>query len=189
MKLATGDQAPSGLAETPTLKWGTHVAHMFETAEDLRDVLAPYFKAGLENNERCLWVTDEPLRAAEARAALRALVPDLDEREARGQIEIQDGDAFYDPNEALSSHDIVQGLVKRADQALVAGYVGLRTNGNCAWVDRDQWPEFQAYEALVQRQMRGRRLICMCSYRSRKLIAREVEDVSDRHDLMIDSAA
>jgi hypothetical protein len=77
-----GDFAPSGIAGFSSLPWGSHVAYIYRSASDLRDVLVPYFRAGLENNEQCLWVTDSPFEAREARAALRAVLPDLDAREA-----------------------------------------------------------------------------------------------------------
>ena len=51
----------------PVLRWGSHVGHLFEAADELRDVLVPYFKAGLDNNERCLWVTGAPFGAEDAR--------------------------------------------------------------------------------------------------------------------------
>jgi len=41
--------------------------------------------------------------------------------------------------------------------ALQKGYMGLRTNGNCAWVSHDQWEDFQKYERLVHNFVRGRR--------------------------------
>ena len=85
----------SGLATVPHLQWGSHLAHFFESGEELRDVLVPYFKAGLENNERCLWVTGKAFNANEARSALRAAVPDLDKRERDQQIEIANGEEWY----------------------------------------------------------------------------------------------
>src|SRR5688572_5833021 len=143
------DEAPSGLAATPVLRWGSHVGHLFEAADELHDVLVPYFKAGLENNERCLWVTGAPFEASAARAALRSVLPDLDDRERRGQVEIVDGAAFYDANKPLPSFELVAGLLSRADDAVAAGFKGLRTNGNCAWVGQQRWSEFQHYESLV----------------------------------------
>jgi hypothetical protein len=78
---AMQDWSPSGLRIVPHLQWGSHLAHFFGTGDDLRDVLVPYFKAGLENNERCLWVTGPAFNLEQARSALRAAVSDLDERE------------------------------------------------------------------------------------------------------------
>jgi MEDS: MEthanogen/methylotroph, DcmR Sensory domain len=97
-----------------------------------------YFKAGLENNERCLWVTGQALDAELARSVLRAAVPDLDKRERDKQIEFANSDEWYAAGEKLRPHDLVSGLTQREHDALGLGYAGLRTNGNCASVSRDQ---------------------------------------------------
>ncbi len=52
------------------IPWGTHFCQFYKTKEDLIDVLVPYFKSGLENNEFCMWVTSEPLSAEEAKRSL-----------------------------------------------------------------------------------------------------------------------
>jgi two-component sensor histidine kinase/PAS domain-containing protein len=179
------DEAPSGLAATPALRWGSHVGHLFEAADELHDVLVPYFKAGLENNERCLWVTGAPFDAVTARAALRNVLPDLEDRERGGQVEIVDGAGFYDASKPLPGHELVAGLVKRAEDAVAAGFTGLRTNGNCAWVGQQQWLDFQHYESLVQQNIRGRRMICMCSYHADKLQSADMIDVLDHHDIVL----
>jgi hypothetical protein len=59
--------------------------------------LVPYFKAGLENNEQCLWVTGHAFTAEEARYALGVTVPDLDKRERSKQIDIVNGDQCTQP--------------------------------------------------------------------------------------------
>ena len=60
---------------------------VLETKEDLIDILVPYFKAGLENNEFCMWVTSEPLEVQEAKEALKMVVPDIDQYLDKGQLE------------------------------------------------------------------------------------------------------
>ncbi|SAK49171.1 histidine kinase [Caballeronia temeraria] len=177
--------APSGIPALPSITWGSHIGQLFGSGADLHDTLVPYFRAGLENNERCLWVTDAPFSADEARAALRAVVPDLESREACGQIEIQDSAAFYKNGEPFRPAALVAGLVQRERDAVSAGYRGLRTNGNCAWVGQTHWNAFLDYESQVQDAVRGRRLICMCSYRHDAIDGDETRDVLDRHHLVL----
>ena len=177
--------APSGIAVLPSLSWGSHIGQFYSVAADLRDVLVPYFRAGLENNELCLWVTDAPFCLDDARAALRAAVPDLDVRERRGQIEIQDTRSFYDPDQPLQSKAIVDGLLQREQKALAAGYRGLRTNGNCGWANKDRWNTFVDYESHVHRAVPGQRLICMCSYCHDRLGHAEVSDIIERHHFVL----
>src|SRR5579883_2011727 len=128
---------PSGLRTAPQLQWGSHLAHFFASGEELRDVLVPYFKAGLENNERCLWVTGQAFNAEQARSALRAAVPDLDRRERDEQIQIANGDEWYATSGRPRADELVSALMQRAEGALSLGYTGLRTSGNCAWVAED----------------------------------------------------
>jgi GAF domain-containing protein len=179
------EYAPSGMALIPALSWGSHIGQFYRVATDLRDVLVPYFRAGLENNERCLWVTDAPFGLDDARAALRTAVPDLDWRERRGQIEIQDTRTFYDPDQPLQSEAIVSGLLQREQKALAAGYRGLRTNGNCGWADKARWNRIVDYESHVNRTVPGRRLICMCSYCHDRIGHAEVSDIIERHHFIL----
>src|ERR1700761_1248666 len=185
---AMDPKSPSGLETLPHLQWGSHLAHFFESGHELRDVLVPYFKAGLENNERCLWVTGEGFNADQARSALGAAVPDLHRRERDKQIEIANGDEWYAAGEKLRPHDLVNGLLQREQDALGLGYTGLRTNGNCAWVSHDQWADFLEYERLVQNTVRGRRMICMGSYCMDQLRNGSHLEVMESHDFTVPTA-
>ena len=177
--------SPSGFEAIPTLQWGSHVSQFFETGDDLHNLLVPYFKAGLENGENCLWVTGAPFGANQARSALRNAVGDFDVREKRGQIEIRDAHEWYEAGAKLKPHEIVAGLVQRTEEALFNGYQGLRTHGNCSWVEPGQWEDFLLYETLVQKAMRGRRMICMCGYCRGEMRGDQILDVLERHDFVI----
>ena len=115
-------------------------------------------------------------------------MPDLDKRERDKQIEIANGDEWYAAGEKLRPHDLVSGLLQREQDALGLGYAGLRTNGNCAWVSQDQWADFLEYERLVQKAVRGRRMICMCSYCVDQLRDGSQMEVMERHDMAVPSA-
>jgi len=41
--------------------------------EDLLDISIPYLKAGLENNEFCLWIVSEPLNMEKVKEALQKI--------------------------------------------------------------------------------------------------------------------
>ena len=75
--------------------WGAHFCLFYRTKQDLIDILVPYFKAGLENNEFCIWVTANPLTPKQAENNLKKAVPDLDTYLKKGQIEILPYDRLY----------------------------------------------------------------------------------------------
>src|SRR5215471_18884466 len=82
----SGEGRYTGITTIGDVSWGTHFCQFYQDKRDLIDILVPYFKAGLENNEFCMWVTSEPLRAEEAKAALAANVENLERYIANGQL-------------------------------------------------------------------------------------------------------
>ncbi len=104
---------PTGIDPVRAAPWGSHFCHFYETAEDLVDLLVPYFKAGLENNEFCMWITSEPLSVAEATKALQAAVPDLGDRMQRGQIEIIDYSQWYTASGRFDAEEVLQGWMEK----------------------------------------------------------------------------
>ena len=61
------DLRESGINIIGDVPWGTHFCQFYQTKEDLSDILVPYFKIGLEDNEFCLWVTSQPLEVEAAK--------------------------------------------------------------------------------------------------------------------------
>src|SRR6202049_1311366 len=91
----------TGIGLVGDVPWGTHFFMFYETKEDLLETLVPYFKAGLDAGELCLWAVSEPLTEEEARNALRKAVPEFDRYLADRSIEIVGGRRFYYPGKDL----------------------------------------------------------------------------------------
>jgi hypothetical protein len=49
----------SGIGVVGNIPWGTHFCQFYQTKKELIEGIVPYFRAGLENNEFCIWVTSE----------------------------------------------------------------------------------------------------------------------------------
>src|SRR5882757_1010856 len=86
---------PTGISVIGDVRWGTHFCYFYETKQDLLDTLVLYFKAGLENNEFCLWVISPALTVDEAKRGLGHAVSDLDHHLAKGDLEIHGHDEWY----------------------------------------------------------------------------------------------
>jgi PAS domain S-box-containing protein len=175
----------SGLAAVGEVPWGTHFCQFYRTADDLADALVPFFRAGLDNNEQCIWVTCEPLSTEEARAALTRAAPDLDERLQSGQVEILDFGDWYLRGGEQDVDAVLNKWIARKEEALARGYSGLRVSGNSCRIETQQWRDFAAYEAKVNACLREHRILALCSYHLDRCTGTQAMDVLRNHEFAI----
>jgi len=115
----------TGLEVIKEVPWGTHLCQFYREKEDLVEILVPYFKAGLENNELCVWITCDLLEAEEAKDALAKKVKDVDEREKNGQLEIISLKNWYATSGKFDPEMILRGWANLKERALKQGYDAL----------------------------------------------------------------
>jgi PAS domain S-box-containing protein len=154
----------SGIDVIGSVPWGTHFCQFYKTKQDLIDILVPYFKAGLEGNEFCMWVTSEPLVVAEAQEAMRGAVEHFDEYLRRGQIEIIPYNEWYLLGGTFNDNQVLNSWVSKLEQTLAKGYAGLRLTGNTFWLERNHWQAFKEYEAKVNDVIGQYRMLAICTY-------------------------
>lgn len=175
----------SGIAPIGTLQWGSHFCHFYETTQDLLDVLIPYFKVGLENHEFCMWIIFDPLNEDQARRALVEGVPDGLRYLETASIEIRSHSEWYLRDGAFDTGRVIAAWKQKLAQALDAGYVGMRVNGNEAWVTRQAWRNFTLYEEQLNDALTGLRTVVLCTYPLRGTIASQVFDVAKSHQFTV----
>ena len=175
----------SGIDVIGGVPWGTHFCQFYKTKQDLIDILVPYFKAGLENNEFCMWITSEPLMVAEAEEAMRKAVNDFDEYLRQGQIEIIPYNEWYLLGGTFDDDRVLKGWVSKLEQALARGYSGLRLTGNTFWLERNHWQAFTEYEAKVNNVIGKYRMLAICTYCLDKCDGTAVIDVVKNHQFAL----
>lgn len=195
------------------MPWGTHFCHFYETNQDLLEILVPYFKAGLENNEFCLWVIASPLTGVKATRALQRAVPDLDQHLAdrrmeirvigkeaaeslrkaipnlerhlnQRNIEIIPRDQWYLKGGNFDSLRIINGWKTKLKQALAKGYAGMRVLGNEAWLSEQDWGNFLEYERKLNRVLANQKMLVLCTYPLSSRKGGEVFDVAQAHEFV-----
>ena len=135
------DKRKSGISLIDDLPWGSHFCQFYQTRKDLLDKLVPYFKAGLESNELCVWVTTEPLSTEDVRKALEKALPNFENYAENGQIEIIP-DRMWLARGGKSG----KAVVSRVDKAVSAGFDGLRLACN-AFPEKEGSKVFSCYGA------------------------------------------
>ncbi len=175
----------SGIDFIGDIPWGTHFCQFYQTKKDLMDILIPYFKTGLENNEFCMWVTSQPLEVKEAKEALRKAVPDIDVYIEKGQLEIIPYSHWYVNEDAFDSDRILNGWVEKLNKALANGYDGLRLTGNTFWLEKEDWNDFVDYEKEVDRVIGNYQMIPLCTYNLDRCNATEIIDAVINHQFAL----
>jgi signal transduction histidine kinase len=176
---------PSGIDVIGSVPWGTHFCQFYETRDDLVDVLVPYFRAGLEAGEFCMWITSEPLAADAARWQLAQAMPDFEQHLARGAVEILPHDRWYLLEGGFDQERVLAGWVARLEDALSSGFAGLRLSGNTFWLEKSDWSDFAAYEDAVNDVIGHYRMIALCTYSLDRCNASEVLDVVRTHQFAL----
>ena len=165
--------------------WGTHVCQFFQTKGDLINILVPYFKSGLKNNEFCIWVTSELFDEKEAKEAMRKAMPYFDRYLKRGQIEIVSYTRWYLKDGVFNPQKVLDAWIDRLNQALAKGYDGMRVTGNAAWLGKKDWNNFTEYEAEVNSVIGKFRMMAICTYSLDKCRASEILDVAHNHQFAL----
>jgi len=181
MRMEKQQLRPFGIEIVDNVPFGTHICHFYKTKQDLIDVLVPFFKAGLENNEFCMWVTSEPLSVKEAKTALDAVLSNLDEYFKKGQIEILDYKDWYTKTGEFNADVVLKGWIKKEEQALAKGFDGLRLTGNLFWIPKKDWANLTKYEESVNNVIGKYKMIAICSYSLEKCNSSETIDVVSNH--------
>lgn len=175
----------SGIALIGDVPWGTHFCQFYQTKEDLLNVLVPYFQAGLENNEFCMWVTSEPLSVEDAGKAMKKAMPRLDEYLETGQLEIIPYDQWYTKGGSFEEKRVLNGWVSKLDSAIQKGFAGLRLTGNTFWIEKKDWHAFTEYEAAVDSVLGNYKMIAICTYSLKKCGVVEIMDVVRNHEFAL----
>jgi PAS domain S-box-containing protein len=175
----------SGIDIIGDLPWGSHFCQFYQTKEDLMDILVPYFKAGLENNEFCLWFTLYPVEVEETKEALKRAVPDFDVYLEKGQIEIIPCTYWCAKEGVFNPERVLNGWVEKLNQALASGYEGLRMAGNTSWMKKGDWDDFVNYEKKIDRIIGKYQMISLCTYSLDMCKATEITEVVSNHQFSL----
>jgi PAS domain S-box-containing protein len=175
----------SGIEILGDIPWGSHFCQFYETKKDLLELLVPYFKAGLENNEYCLWVTCDPMTTEEAFLALKKAVPEFETYVEKKSIEILPHMDWFFVTGKFNTQQLNEAWIRKLDEALVKGYDGMRINGNETWLREGDWDNFMKYEHGLNKILSERRIIGLCTYPLSYSNGKMMLDVAHAHERII----
>ncbi len=175
----------SGLQAIGDMPWGTHFCLLYNTSDELLEVLVPYFAKGLAENEFCIWVTSELVSVEKAKMALSAAVPRLDDYIESHQLEITSYADWYVHGGHFDGRRVLRAWADKLAIAEQRGFEGLRLTGDAFWLEKADWQGFAQYEALVDRIICSKRMLALCAYPLPQCNPRETLEVIANHDFAL----
>jgi hypothetical protein len=146
---ASGQECDTGISAVGKVPWGSHFCNFYNTKIDLAECVLPFFKAGLANGEMCFWITSDPLNAREAKRVLGETYPNLNEREASGQITIVDFADWYLNSEGSVTAQALRDGLERLAAAQRQGYSLQRCS------DKDRLEVLRHHDFAITRSSMG----------------------------------
>jgi PAS domain S-box-containing protein len=171
----------TGIGSMIDIPWGTHFCYFYETKQDLLEALVPFFRAGLEHREFCLWVVYKPITEADALGAMRAAMPDLDRYLAENRIAIlvhPDLDTPEQDNSLTYLYELLASVSAR-------GLEGLRIAGSPMCLQKMSSDSFREFEWGLGQAAANNRLIALCHFPLADSTATEILDAARSHRFVL----
>jgi PAS domain S-box-containing protein len=161
---------------------GAHVCPLYETPAQHMGTLVPYFGAGLERGERCLYIAeDASLDDLRAHGIGRA------EHPGRDALLVLSARETYLVNGRFDPERMIAVWLEQLAAARAAGFTNLRVSADMSWaLDSDVGSDrLIEYEARLNEWLPATGLRAMCHYDSRRFPASILRDVLRTHPLAI----
>jgi PAS domain S-box-containing protein len=170
----------SGIDIIGDVTWGTHFCQFYQTKSDLVDILVPYFKAGLDNNEFCIWVTHH-LSIEEAQKALEEAVPNIHDYLMQGQIEIISHKKWYLKNGRFDANRVLNGWIDKLKNGQAHGFEGLRVTAGTFCKEKESWKDFVVYKEKLDELAHNYPMIVLCTCSLEQCSSNEIIEMVSKH--------
>ena len=178
----------TGLSAVGDVPWGTHFSIFYETKRDLLEIVVPFFKAGLQANEFCLWIvaSSELLTINEPKAVLHEAVPDFDRLLKNGNIEIVPYEKWFLTGRSIDIPKAIARIRQKVNQAVNSGFSGARLTGSPTWMRNNlRAQSFREYEHKLDGQLAREPVIVACTFPLRLAGAEDILDAAWTHQFAL----
>jgi len=169
-----------GIGIFDEVRWGTHLCQLYESNQDLIEVLVPYFRKGLERNAFCLWLSSVPL-GQQVMEALRQEIPHFEQYQRKGQFRAIPYAEWYLRDGQFNVSAAVEHASAAMNEAKALGFEGLWGAGDLGWLDKRDWQTLLTYEEAACNLVSDAQVVAMCAYPLRALGIPEALDLSRIH--------
>jgi len=160
---------------------GKHFYQFYKTTDDYLRVVMPFFQAGLEKHEACLWIVAEKMNPGDVRAFVKMMVPGFDEYEKSGQFQILSSESWYATRGHFDESKAFKNIKTYAEMIESKGFDRARIVGDASSVPKKEWPLLYAYEKKTDQWIRASSFVCICAYPILECSISDTKAILDAH--------
>ncbi|MGC8817259.1 MAG: MEDS domain-containing protein, partial [Candidatus Hadarchaeum sp.] len=151
------------------IAFGEHLCGFYRDKDEEYSIIAPFFRGGLQNNEKCIWILDESTREEAVQALQRAGI-DLEKPLASKQFELLSSDETYLQGGYFDPDRMIAVLKQTEERAIREGYRGLRISGEMTWALKKNpgAEKLVEYEAKLNYFFPNSKTAAICLYNEKK---------------------
>src|SRR5262245_53801469 len=163
--LALGRGASTAGLRSLRLSEHTHAGHIYESRDEQLSVTAAFFRAGIGDHCRCVYVHDQSDDAAAVQGLARAGL-DVSDAMRSAALQVADRSVLPSKPDEFQVDGLLAFLRARAEEAAAAGYDGVRGVGDMGWtIPADPAHErLIRYESLVTGALNSLSAAVICQY-------------------------
>jgi signal transduction histidine kinase/CheY-like chemotaxis protein len=172
--------------ELSSIRQGEHLCLVYNNAAEQMGAAVPFLRAGLAQGERCVYIADE-WTTEEVAHALAAGGVNVSGECARGALLLLTRQETYLRAGGFHPQRMIEFLGQAIEEALTAGFAGLRATGEMTWA---LGPEVSSeclieYEALLNDFFPNQRALGLCQYSRSRFPAAVLRDVLRTHPVAV----
>lgn len=164
-----------------SLPWGAHACFFYKSSSELSEPFKNYFREGLLNNEKCIWIVPKSYGWENAERLVREL---LTETGLDGSaFEIIRHENWYEGagGRFRGTNEVVLGWLEKIESAVSAGFGGVRVAGDAHFHPEDL-KKFFAYEKEVNDSIGTLKIKALCSYCIPNFSADQISEILNTHE-------
>lgn len=161
---------------------GKHLYQFFKHAEDFLRLMIPYFQAGLERKEACLWLVSEKIGLDLARNAAASLIPDFSLLADSGQFTITGARDWHGGWSYLDEKQVIENVEHHLKQVQSLGYGRLRSAIDVRVIGQRDLEMYRDYELKISPWIKSHPVIALCAYPILECTPSQTKNVLECHD-------
>jgi signal transduction histidine kinase len=173
----------SGLNKLGLVPYGSHICSFYSNPNNFNKHISKFFRNGLENNEKCIWISSNIYDNEKVRNLLVDHIPDIEKTFKNENLIIESyKNVYFDENHQLLSQ-IPNGFIKYIEE--VTEDTPIRLFSDLSWVGEEDFKNIMNLEISLNNITKDYKITVLCGYLLESYSRFELIQLSSVHDYVL----